>query len=304
VAINATIIADSVSDIGVRNTTFQVEAPRFLLAEINTHRVLAKSAASSRAIPVKKRIEMVKTDPFIPDVFGKNKPGMQATEQLDEYSAGLALDVWHMGIDYAVEIAEKLEMLGTHKQLANRVLEPFVFYTGVMSGTEWDNFWHLRIHPDAQPEFDELAKTMKRVLDASVPKRSQYHLPYTDDCHPNMPLSDRFMVSAARCARVSYKSLKTGVSSAPDEDIALCDDLIKRGHLSPFDHPATADEVYFDREDNVRWCSPRLHKHLYGWMPYRVQVESQLGRKCRRDSHDIVWADDLYEGPVLERALP
>jgi len=300
VAINATIIADSVSDIGVRNTTFQVEAPRFLLAEINTHRVLAKSAASSRAIPVKKRIEMVKTDPFIPDVFGKNKPGMQATEQLDEYSAGLALDVWHMGIDYAVEIAEKLEMLGTHKQLANRVLEPFVFYTGVMSGTEWDNFWHLRIHPDAQPEFDELAKTMKSVLDASVPKRSQYHLPYADDCPPDMPLSDRFMISAARCARVSYKSLQTGTTSTPSEDIELCGKLFTSGHLSPFDHPATADELYTDRDGDLRWCTPRQHKHLYGWIPRRVHVEAHMGRKCRRDSHDIVLTDDLYYGPVLE----
>jgi hypothetical protein len=300
VAINATIIADSVSAAGVRNTTFQVEAPRFILAEINTHRVLAKSAASSRAIPVKRRIEMVQNDPFVPHVFGKNRPGMQATEQLDEYSNALALDVWYKGIEYAIEIATSLDFIGTHKQLANRVLEPYCFYSGVMSGTEWDNFWHLRIHPDAQPEFDELAKKMKSVLDASVPQRSQHHLPYTDDCR-DLPLAERFMISSARCARVSYKSFETGLNSLPKDDIELCEKLITSGHLSPFDHAATADDVYYDDYQMGRlWCAPKQHRHLYGWIPYRVQVEARMGRKCKRDSHDLILDEDLYQGPVLE----
>ena len=132
----AKIIADTVSVQGVRITTFEVEAPRYLLAEVNTHRVIARSAASSRAIPIEKRIRMVEDHPYVPAVFGRNKPGMQADEALDDTEAYQANAFWMQARDSAVESAKRLNAVGVHKQQANRILEPFCGYTGVMTGTE------------------------------------------------------------------------------------------------------------------------------------------------------------------------
>lgn len=288
------IIADTVSPFGARITTFQVDAPRILLAEINTHRVLAKSAASSRAIPVEKRIEMVQAQPWIPKEFGKNQKGMQSSEVLDEYESALARDVWGLAIEDAIYRAKQLAQLKVHKQLANRVLESYAYYTGVISGTEWDNFWWLRTSPDAQPEFQELACMMKEAYDKSVPKQRAIHLPYADDdseFQKDTPTSLRAKVSAARCARVSYISLKTGKRSSVDEDMELYAKLTsERGaHLSPFDHPAIADIAQKDQEQNKWfWCNPAAHRHNYGWIPYRVDVEKDLGIQCKRNSYSAL----------------
>jgi hypothetical protein len=53
------ILADSISPDGVRLTTLEVVMPRIVLAEFNTHRMLSRNSASSRAIPIEKMIRMV-----------------------------------------------------------------------------------------------------------------------------------------------------------------------------------------------------------------------------------------------------
>jgi thymidylate synthase ThyX len=282
----AKIIADTVNEYGARITTFEVVAPRFLLAEINTHRVIAKSAASSRAIPVEKRIAMVKDAPFIPLAFGKNKPGMQAEETLEDSKNEAARAIWRAAADSAAAYAKLLADLGVHKQHANRLLEPFVYYTGVMTSTEWSNFFHLRTHPDAQPEFRELAIMMKGLYETNAPTLGALHLPYVDVSTQNTTDPDTcYKISAARCARVSYKTFD-GKISTPEKDIQLCDDLIKAGHLSPFDHPAVSDHASFDKINyGWYWHKPSHHRHNWGWIPSRVDVEAQQGWTCARNSY-------------------
>lgn len=293
------IIADSINMEGARITTFEVTAPRFLLAEVNTHRVIAKSAASSRAIPVQKRIDMVLGEPFVPAAFGKNRPGMQAVDEIDEEASKQAEAVWRGAATLAAGFAKELANLEVHKQTANRILEPYVYYSGVMTATEWDNFFFLRTHPDAQPEFKELAEMMLEAYRASKPVVCRYHLPYLKEEDLSLSLADQFSVSAARCARVSYKTFD-GKTSTTEADKKLCQDLIASGHLSPFDHPATTDiattSVHEDGVLRKYWNNPREQRHLWGWIPKRVDIEREKGWVCARNSYDEILPDQLKVG--------
>jgi thymidylate synthase ThyX len=282
---SAKIIADTIGVAGARITTFELTFPRYLLAELNTHKVLAKSCASSRAIPVKKRIEMVEKNPFVPSIFGKNRPGMQALEDLDELAIDEAKFVWKASIDAAVNHATALDKIGVHKQQANRILEPYTYVTDVVTGTEWSNFFWLRNSPHADPEFENLASMMADLWEKNEPRQSSLHLPYCDNISGGT-IENLFLISGARCARTSYTTFEGKISTA-EEDIALCKDkLIPSGHLSPFEHSATSDGIYFDpHRDGWYWSKPSDHRHLYGWIPYRVEVEKQLGMECKRDSH-------------------
>jgi len=275
----AKILKDTVNQWGARITTFEINAPRFLLAEVNTHRVIAKSAASSRAIPVKKRIEMVREAPFVPSSFGKNRAGMQATESLTDSDAMAAMAAW-----LAVMYAAELEAAGVHKQQANRVLEPFTYFQGVLTATEWDNYFRLRNHPDAQPEFQELASVMQELYETSTPVLNEVHLPYSDDLPKGNDLNTAMMISAARCARVSYKTF-SGVTSTPEVDLDLCTKLIDSGHMSPFDHVAISDSAVL-REAGYFWENPRDHRHFWGWKPFRVEIEKEKGWTTARNSYD------------------
>lgn len=280
---SAKIVADTENLWGARITTFEVVAPRYLLAEINTHRVIARSAASSRAIPVMKRVDMVRTAPYVPEAFGKNRPGMQSDEEVSPEDSDKARAIWLGAANSAALYAEELHTLGVHKQQANRLLEPFVYYSGVMTATELDNFWELRDHADADPGFQLLARHMRKAYDSSKPRKASHHLPYTDDLFEGTPLSTMFLVSAARCARVSYNTFD-GLRSTPDKDLKLCSTLISSGHMSPFDHPAISDTVRIhDRESGLlTWQNPGAQRQYWGWIPYRTQMED---KPARRDSY-------------------
>lgn len=289
--VKAEIIADTIGYHGARITTFQVYAPRFLLAEINTHGVLAKSAASSRAIPVEKRIGMVRHDPYIPKAWGKNQRGMQAEATLETVAADWAETYWRNACHQATFYAQKLADVGLHKQYANRVLEPFAHYLGVLTATEWDNFFHLRNSPHAQPEFEELAGMMEDLLENSTPLDRHFHLPYATDLaiEGRLDINQLYKVSAARCARVSYNTFDGNVSTV-EADLKLCDDLLAQGHMSPFDHAAFRDHV--EVVGNARmWSQPEAHGRFWGWIPHRWVVEESLGITSRRNSFGAIpWA--------------
>ena len=193
------IVADSISESGKRITTFQLKYPRFIHAEAKTHRVmsnhtaiefdlgvmedkdLSKSAGSSRAVPVLRMIEQVRTNPAMPIHWGKNQSGMQAKEELSGIALDMAEDAWKNAAIEASIIADKMMNLGAHKQIVNRILEPFQHMHTVLTATEFDNFFELRIHEDAQPEIYALALTMKQAMDNSEPrilKVGEWHLPY------------------------------------------------------------------------------------------------------------------------------
>lgn len=256
-AYECSVICDSVSHVGVRLTTFMVRFPRFILAEVNTHRMLSRNFESSRAIPVERRIAMVQADPFIPEAFGKNRRGMQASENLDPLQAQQAEEVWYDALEAALDSARELATLGVHKQLANRILEPFAWVTGIITATDWDNFFALRCNPQAQPEFRRLAVMMRDCMDASKPKevgQDGWHLPLvsTEDRQETWHLTK---LSAARCARVSYLT-HAGVRDE-SEDIRLYEDLVRNGHMSPLEHQATPMSTPHHRGNLRSWKQAR-----------------------------------------------
>jgi len=145
----AVILADSISPQGNRLTTMKITFPRFILAEMNTHRMFSRNSASSRAIPFKKMVEMVQENPFIPIAWQKDHKGMQGTEYLtDKEDFGNAViwckQDWLKARDIAVEQAQNLNKTGVTKQLCNRLLEPFMWHTVIVTATEWENFFELR----------------------------------------------------------------------------------------------------------------------------------------------------------------
>ena len=244
---DAKVIKDSISPDGVRLTTLEVTLPRIVLSEFNTHRMLSRNSASSRAIPVRKRIDAVERDPFVPDQFGRNQKGMQASDILREQEDEQARIRWMSACKVAVNHAQGLADLDVHKQLANRLIEPFCWHTIVVSSTEWSNFFALRCSSEAQPEIRKAAEMMREVIAASTPKPVKlggWHLPYVDPDEvidvmllEGSPSDARALVSAGRCARVSY--LTHDGRRDPKEDLDLAMRLLVAGHMSPFEHAAT-----------------------------------------------------------------
>lgn len=270
---SAKILADSVSTRGVRLTTLEVTFPRFILAEVNTHRMLSRSSASSRAIPVENRIRAVLDNPFIPEQFGKNKPGMQATENLEIMSAGEAVGTWLHALNDAVRAAIVMASLGVHKQHANRLLEPFSWHTAIITATEWDNFFALRCHPDAQPEFQRIATMMRDAMAASEPAPVAYgewHRPFCEDLRLLKAagfIDDEInLVAIGRCARVSYETHDG--RRDPRADIELAQRLLKSGHMSPFEHVARTPTAH---EPWAMWFVGNFR----GWKQYRKHIENE-----------------------------
>lgn len=230
--------------------TLQLRYPRFIHAEFMTHRVFSRNASSSRAVPVAKMLERIEADPAMPVHWGKNQPGMQAREGLDDIAAEGAKQVWLAAAQTAVNYARVLADMGVHKQIVNRITEPFQYIDVIVTATEWDNFFALRDHPDAQPEMQALARAMKdAVQGATYVERSAdptsadaWHLPYVSAEeraeYRNEPLVLARM-SAARCARVSYMT-HDGRTPSLDEDTKLYKRLAgaSPAHASPLEHQA------------------------------------------------------------------
>lgn len=263
------ILADSISPEGSRLTTFAVTMPRFLLAQINKHASIRSTTQSSRAIPFRKMAERLDASHYRPALWKSNQKGMVAGEALTEAGQTDATRVWEQAYGLALKGAGILDALGVHKQWANRITEPFAYVEHILTATEWDNFWNLRCKPDAQDEMAELAFLMRDAYTHSTPTAigyDEWHMPFHDttrdqDVEPDLlPL-----VSAARCARVSYLT-HNGVRS-PDEDIRLGNDLIRNGHMTPLEMVAKPS-----RKHDLWWGAYR------GWMSYRHELMDRSGR--------------------------
>ena len=229
--------------------------------------MFSRNFSSSRAIPVAKILDQVRNDPATPVEWGKNQPGMQAREQFNkDYDTEWCRAMWLQAAALAADKAEEMSKFGLHKQIVNRVLEPFQWVHGVVTATEWSNFFALRDHPDAQPEIRELAKLMREAYDASKPKKlllGQWHLPYiTEDDH-HLTVSEQKKVSAARCCRVSYMK-HDGFRADLNEDIQLHDKLITANppHMSPVEHQAQCSE-------GEGWSG-----NFRQWKQYRKELEN------------------------------
>ena len=160
---SARVLLDSESPAGVRLTTMEVRYPRFIHSELMTHRVFSRNAASSRAIPIRKMIDAVREEPALPLWWGRNQPGMQADAEIDAPTRALAEAEWRRALQDALAHAERLASaeINLHKQLVNRILEPFAWITVILTATEWANFFTQRTHDDAQPELRHIARACR-----------------------------------------------------------------------------------------------------------------------------------------------
>jgi hypothetical protein len=316
---DAKVLADSLSPAGHRLTTLEATFPRFVLAEFNTHRVFSRNSASSRAIPIFKQLRRVLEDPYVPIEFGANQPGMQAGAPLEGEDRLAAEGEWLGARDDAVrrvlglvagpeEVGPEEDLsaaltriealykgeerpagwLNVHKQVANRLLEPFMWHTVIVTATEWDNFFNLRCHGDAQPEIRRIATAMRAAHEASEPAAlgdDEWHLPLIrpEDREQVDSLEVLLKVSAGRCARVSY------LTHAGERDLAadveLHDRLLESGHMSPLEHQAQpADD---------EWCG-----NFHGWRPYRKTIAGEANPLASGGA----LADDLGDVELLHRA--
>lgn len=306
--ISAKIITDSISPDGVRLTTFELEYPRFIHAEMMTHRVFSRNAQSSRAVPVSKSVAL---DYITPLVWGKNQAGMSSKEVLNEENQKACEYYWHALVRYCRDFAERMSTEGLHKQWANRCLEWFSPIKVVVTATEWGNFFWLRIDPEAaQPEIVELAMQMKVAMDASVPQLlnpGEWHLPYVETYRPDYNLDElRYFVvtkeattpdgdrevqyvdletakkvSAGCCAAVSYRN-----NPSVEKCLEIWDKLFSgsKPHLSPVEHQATPLSTYTEALNTVdphTWEKGVTHMdvnlnlwsgNLKGWIQLRQVI--------------------------------
>ena len=272
--IKAEIVADSVSTAGSRITTFQLTYPRVIHGEVMTHRVFSRNAMSSRAIPVMKLIREVWDDPFVPMYWGSNKPGMQAGAEVQGWKRAAGIFTWRAASKAACLFAYGLTKLGFHKQIGNRLLEPFQWMRTVLTATEFDNFFELRMHKDAEPHFQTLAQAMWDARLQSRPRMLEvgvWHLPYIEPAAYGS-FGHLCKVSAARCARVSYLT-HDGKHPSVDMDLKLYGQLAGGSpmHASPLEHQAMAHADKDHRSGN-----------LVGWVQFRKQVEEQ------RENHELL----------------
>jgi len=308
-SIEARILLDSVNPLGNRITTWVLKFPRFILPEFNTHRAFSRNASSSRAIPVSKMLEAVKTNPAMPVYWGKNQSGMQAAEELDNITAsikeyyneplngGSAYDSvryitpraaaekeWLAARDNAVKSVEAMSAIGLHKQIANRLLEPWMHITVLATATEHENFFALRAHKDAQPEFQELAYKMLDLYQSNHPtklKEGEWHIPFGDQIDPikvydavsgscgdfKLYQEACIKIATARAARISYLSFEG--KDDYDADIKLASRLAESGHWSPFEHCAEAQ------------AKDHAIGNFRGWKQYRKTFSGENRRDGR-----------------------
>jgi len=243
--IEVKVIADSINSGGERITTMQLKYQRLIHSEFMTHRVFSRNASSSRAIPVIKMLKAVWTEPAMPIHWGSNKPGMQAGEELPPFRRLATKILWKVAGRAMCGVVWIMSKLGVHKQIANRLLEPWLYIHVVITSTEWENFFALRCHPAAQPEFQELAKQMRLMRSISSPVKLDdydWHLPYIDVLERGrLSTMEAIQVSAARCCRVSYLNHE-GRTSTLEQDVARYESLVNAvpPHMSPVEHQAMA----------------------------------------------------------------
>ena len=285
---NVQILADSFNTAtGDRLTTYLLPRfPKCLLAELNTHRLLSRNAASSRAIPIEKMIERVQADPYLP-TWTLNKRGMQGTTA-DRLTSEEAELVALRLMDTAINEVQKLIRLGVHKQNANRYLEPWMRVPVLVSGTEWDNFFGLRCDKSTHPDFRETAIEMREARGKSIPKElkpGEWHVVYFSEQESGLSFIERLKIATARAARISYLTHLGDYDLMADA--GLHDNLLSNGHMSPFEHCAMAIKNDVDPNpamNKLFWWSRKRNRILSlrnyrGFYSYRAHIEDKVEPK-------------------------
>ena len=262
--VSVKILCHSKAPTGGELITIECEFHRFILAEINTHRTLSRNYQSSRAVPVEKMIEQVKNDPAIPVHWGQNQRGMVAEQELSLAKRTDSEYRWRRAAKQAATNAEYMSLNGCHKQIVNRLLEPFIWTKGVITGTKeaWEGVFKLRCHKDAQPEFRVLAEKIKAAIEDSTPRElnyGDYHTPYVDFDDPKYSIEDAVKISTSCNAQVSYRVLDDSLDKAKKlyDMLNLPEGGVYKEdppHFSPTEHVAKV--MYcIDKEDSGNFNS-------------------------------------------------
>lgn len=282
--VTAEIIADSITETGVRITTFELVYPRIVHAELMTHRVFSRNASSSRAIPVKTTNELILADIAAPVHFGKNQSGMQDAGEHFELIKGkyTAQQWWELAAKSAVEFSNGFAEAGYHKQVCNRTTEFAQHIKVVVTATEFDNWFWLRNQEDADPTIHVLAATMLAAYKDNTPRLllpGEWHTPYYgegfwSDCGDSgldaagVSLADALMISASCCAQVSYRKLDDTLEKAREVYARLIES--QPVHASPVEHQATpmAKPLWqpsdSDANNNYQWEDGATHMDCRG----------------------------------------
>lgn len=268
-------------------------------------RNLSRNASSSRAIPVSRLVEDVMIDPAIPLVWGRKQPGMQGGEDWnakvtmltptvvkDDSGQFILQDIyrdfdreaaWLRARDEACKVALAFDAAGYHKQVVNRLLEPFMHINVLYTGTEWANFFALRIHNAAEPHICLLATKIDYAFLHSEPKRlepGEWQMPFTEDIDATVWV-DKIKISVARCAHLSYETV-AGEPIGIEQSHRIYAKLLGDNpiHASPAEHQATPDSTYHSFALGVDcWEHPNEHGNLVGWRQYRKQLPGEVAGK-------------------------
>lgn len=275
---SAKVIADSKFE-GSRLVTLEIELHRFILPEFNTHRSISRNFQSSRAVPVKQMIEQVRNNPAMPVHWGMNQPGMVADSEVQGFTKQQSIKRWKWAAKKAAECAEALNEAGVHKQVVNRLLEPFMWTKGVVTATidDWQAFLKLRLHKDAQPEIKALAYEIgQAIINSSSAELSDgdWHMPYFGDGYYlkgcGIDVEEAVMISASCAGQVSYRKLDDSLEKAKKIYDML--NLPSEGvypenppHFSPTEH-----QVIFEQ-----WATNSMsgNFHKEGFIQYRKALE-------------------------------
>lgn len=298
--ITVKILADSINYQGHRMTTLELEYPRFILSELNTHKMLSKNSASSRAIPEKAMHTQIRSNPAMPVYWGANQPGMSARVEIEGENLEEAKRLWLSAMETSLTYSKAMFGAGLHKQISNRVSEPWMMMKTVLSGTEHANLLWLRDHPDAQPEFRDLAHKWKLALENSQPTELQigeWHVPYVqtyrspldgmlhyfDEAGNPISVETARKISASCCAQVSYRKNDPSLDKAED----IFDKLINSVpmHASPVEHQATPMNISsMEFGDPETWEPGVSHVskngdfwsgNLRGWVQFRKLIPNE-----------------------------
>ena len=305
----AEIVAHSVAEnSGKEIVTVKVKYGLIVHSEFLRHRQLSRGVKSNRAIPCATIRKEVLSNPYIPLVFGKNKRGMQSSEPMCFEGVGRAL--FKAARYPAVFFHYVLDKMGLHKQVCNRLLNPWQWVEETITATEWQNLYALRIHDAAQADVREVVECIKEVIDKNREfgvvqklKPGEWHVPYVstrrykkdgeleyfDNDWTKLSVEDALVCSAARCARSSYNK-HDGTSTTLSTDAPLFETLLKDSpkHASPVEHQATPMQVPYNEhwhtDGSVGWIEGVTHVdkmgnywsgNFCGWVQYRQLIPNE-----------------------------
>lgn len=312
--IEAQIVCDSISPQSIRLTTFKLRYPKFIHGEFMTHRVFSRNASSSRAVPVWKNLEEVRSDALraAPVKWGAEQKGMSPGDELSDTEPSVfdfersardsAKYCWREAALRAADIAQSMQETGAHKSIINRIIEPFLHINVIVTATEYMNFFGLRLDKNADPTMRALAEAMWKVYNENTPHKIEYedwHLPFINDSDwasfigvqvdpsPELRLFESrssysasqmicaIRTSVARCARVSYTSFETGKRSTVEEDLKLYYRLVGAQPVHASPAEHQATPDSFEGAHIQRWGHPDQWGNFRGWCQYRKMLAGE-----------------------------